>query len=52
MLKGVNTCIHMYHARGLEVTQLNTDNEFRCIEEDIRPIILNGVAADEYFGDV
>ena len=42
----------MYHSRGLTVTQLNTDNEFRCIEEEIRPIKLNVVAADEHVGNV
>ena len=52
MLKGVNECINMYNARGLEVTQLNTDDEFRCIEEAIRPIRLNVVAADEHVEDV
>ena len=42
----------MYHTRGLEVIQLNTDNEFACIEEDIRPINLNMVAVGEHVGDI
>ena len=52
MLAGVKACINVYHARGLEVTQLNTDNEFACIEEDIRPVKLNVVAANEHVGNV
>ena len=42
----------MYHTRGLRVVQLNGDNEFACIEEDIRPTRLNMVAADEHVGDI
>ena len=52
MLKGIKACINLYHARGLEVSQLNTDNEFTCIEEDIRPVRLNVVAANEHVGNV
>ena len=52
MLKGVKTCINVYYARGLEVSQLNTDNEFLCIEEDIRPVRLNVVAANEHVGNI
>ena len=52
IVKGIKKCINLYHNRGLTVTQLNTDNEFGCIEEDILPIRLNKVAANEYVGDV
>ena len=34
------------------MTQLNTDNEFGCIEDDILPTHLNMVAENEYVGDV
>ena len=52
MLQGVKKCVNLYHSRGLEVIQLNTDNEFACIEEDICPIKLNMVAAGEHVGDI
>ena len=48
MLSGIKKCINIYHSRGLHVTQLNTDNEFGCIEEEIRPTRLNMVAAGEH----
>ena len=52
MLSGIKKCINMYHSRGLTVVQLNCDNEFACIEEEIRPTRLNKVAAGEHVGDV
>ena len=52
MLAGIKKCINMYHARGLTVVQLNGDNEFSCIEEEIRPTRLNTVAAGEHVGDI
>ena len=42
----------MYHARGIHVNQINTDNEFECIRNNILPINLNVVAAEEHVGDV
>ena len=42
----------MYHARGIHANQINTDNEFECIRNDILPINLNVVAAEEHVGDV
>ena len=51
MLLGIKQYINMYHSRGLTVVQLNCDNKFACIEEDIRPTKLNKVAAGEHGGD-
>ena len=34
--------------RCIRVAQLNTDNEFMCIEEIIKPVRLNIAAAEEY----
>ena len=50
--KGTKRIINMYHARGLRVTQINTDNEFACIREQIRPTNLNMVAAGEHVSNV
>ena len=49
---GVKKCIKLYHNHGLRVTQLNTNNEFTCIEESIRLVRLNEVTADEHVGEV
>ena len=38
--------------RGLEVTQLSTDNDFTCIEEEVKPVRLNVVAAKKHVGDI
>ena len=52
IVKGVKRCINVYHKRGLTVTQLNTDNEFGCITNDILPTRLNVVAENEHVVDV
>ena len=52
MLEGVKRCINLYHSRDLSVMQLNADNEFGCIKEEIRPIKLNMVAAGEHVGNI
>ena len=38
ILTGINRVCKIYKARGLPVKQLNGDNEFHCIKDDIRPI--------------
>ena len=52
MLEGVKRCINLYHSRDLSVIQMNTDNKFGCIKEEIRPIKLNMVAAGEHAGNI
>ena len=44
--------INLCHARGIHVNQINTNNEFECIKNDILPTNLNVVAAEEYVGEV
>jgi len=48
-LELVKKTINKYEARGLTVVQINADN---CIREDIRPITLNIVAAEEHVGSI
>ena len=48
MLSGLNKVINLYKSRGLEVETINADNEFECLREDLRPIILNVTAADQH----
>ena len=47
---GLKIVINMYHARGLRVIQVNTDNEFECIREEVRPINMNKVGDIERLG--
>ena len=42
----------MYHSRGIHVNQINNDNEFECIRNDILPINLKVITAEEHIGDV
>ena len=51
MVSGAKHIINLYHTRELKVTQI-IDNEFECIREEIRPTILNTVAAEEQVGTV
>ena len=48
ILSGLMKVIKLYQARGLTVEQVHGDNEFECIREDIRPVLLNVSAADEH----
>ena len=43
---------NMYHSKGLRVTQVNTDNEFKCIREDVRQVHMNAVVAGEHVRDI
>ena len=47
---GVKRVLNTYHSRGLRVTQINADNEFTCIREEVRPANMNIVAAGEHVG--
>ena len=49
---GVDRIMTIYRARGLEVAQVNADNDFECIEDIIRPARLYTVGANEHVGDV
>ena len=52
MEEGIKKTINVYHNRGIQVHNLNTDNEFECIQHDILPVQLDVVAAEEHVGDV
>jgi hypothetical protein len=52
MKNGIKKVINIYHSRNLLVEQLNTDNEFNVIRDDIRPTLLNMVAANEHVGNI
>ena len=52
MVTAIQRIIKMYHVRGLTITQITSDNDFNCIRDNIRPIFLNVVAADEHVSPV
>ena len=52
MLQGVQRVLNLYHSRGLKVAQIAADNEFECLRDHIRPIMLNVVAADEHVSEI
>jgi len=52
MLKGMKKFINIYHSKGLQVIQIDTDNEFGCIEEEIIPTRSNMVAAGEHVRNI
>ena len=52
MPQGLKRVINVYHSRGIHVNQINTDNEFECIRNDILPINLKVITAEEHIGDV
>ena len=52
MRNGLKRVINLYHERGIHVNQLNTDNEFEYIKNDILPTNLNVVAAKEHVGEI
>ena len=42
----------LFNRRRIGITQVNADNEFECIREDIAPLQLNIVAAGDHVGDI
>ena len=43
---------NMYKKRGIRISQINADNEFECIREEVHPTHLNVVAAGKHVGDI
>ena len=48
-VKGV---INKYKERGIGIKQINADNEFECVRENVRPVKMNIVGAGEQIGDI
>ena len=44
--------INIYHAREISIKQVNADNEFKSLTEELRPIPVNIVSAGEHVGDI
>ena len=52
MKYGLKRVINLYNVRGVHVNQINTDNKFECIKNDILPTNLNVVVAEELVGEI
>ena len=52
ILGAINRVLNLYQSRGFQVKEINGDNEFMCITNNILPIKMNIVAADEQVGEV
>lgn len=52
ILKRVRNVINTYKTRGIEVQQVNGDDEFACIIDDTLPTRMNVVAAEEHAGGI
>ena len=51
-MAAIGRVINLYKTRGFEVKQINGDNEFMCISNEVLPVKMNIVAADEHVGEV
>ena len=52
MVQGVERVIRLYNSQGLKIVQVAANNEFDCLREYIRPVMLNMVATDEHVSEV
>ena len=50
--QAIQKVLPIYRGRGLQVTKVNADNEFECIDDCIRPAQLHIVGANEHVPDV
>jgi hypothetical protein len=52
LLMEAQAVIHMYEARGFNITRLEADREFSCIVNNVLPIDLNIADADDHVPEV
>ena len=52
LLKETKSVINLYQHRGFQVMDIHADKEFECLKEDLRPININIVGADEHVHDI
>jgi len=52
ILDGICSIIKIYRARGINIKQINGDNEFHCMKHDFLPSVFNIVASEEHVGDI
>ena len=52
ILNGLRRVINIYRSRGINITQINGDNEFDSIKNDHPKFNLNILASNEHVGDI
>ena len=52
ILNAINRVSSLYQIRGFQVKQINGDNKFICITNDMLPIRMHIVAIDKHLGEV
>ena len=51
-LRSASKVVNIYNVRGLKISQINANNEFKCIRDNMRPIPMNIIVAGEHVGDI
>ena len=51
-MNGLRRVINIYKIRGINITQINGDNEFNSIKNDHPEFNLNILASNEHVGDI
>ena len=49
---GLKKVINLYHTKQISVNTINTGNKFKCVRNNIPPVTLNAVSAEEHVGEV
>ena len=52
MVNGIQNIIATYKARGINIHQINGDDEFACVSTEVLPDHMKTMAVDEHVGDV
>ena len=52
MLHELQVIINLYEKRGFNFVEVKADLEFQCLEMDIKPTILDLLAADDHVGEI
>ena len=52
MLQETKTVLDLYHARGFKVVDIHADMDFECIQDEVRPVLMNLNAHDDHVGEV
>jgi hypothetical protein len=52
MLDGLNNIIKLYLSRGVTISEIRADGEFKCLEHDIQPCTINSAAPGEHVPEI
>ena len=52
MLDGLNNIRKLYLSRGVTISEIRSDGEFKCLEHDLQPCITNIAAPGEHVPEI